>query len=268
MSKRRPPEAKSGAAKGGAGEGGNNAVTGIVTFVVAALVTSYLFYTNADLKSKEAYWVINNALCLWVPLFTIQILLRQDPAQFGMQRGDARFGFRCAGGLWLGMLIVCGILVISVNRHIPYLSPMAAKFHHYYLYNNLSVYLSGVGQVSTNGVVNPKALLYYELAMGFYMYCWEFFFRGFMLFGLMKTRLGPWGAVFIQALPFTLLHWSYNPLASKPLPEVAGAFVAGILLGMLAVRTKSFVYGYVAHYAVSLTFDILVLAPFISRHVG
>jgi membrane protease YdiL (CAAX protease family) len=247
---------------------GNDVVTGIVTFMVAAVVTAYLFVTNADLKEKESYWLINNCLCLWVPLFTIQVVLRQEPAQFGMQRGDARFGFRTAAALWLGMLIVCLLLMYAGGSRIPYLHRIRHDFQHYYLYNNLSVTLAGVGQVNSFGGINWKALVYYELAMGFYMYCWEFFFRGFLLFGLMRTKLGVWGAVIIQAIPFTLLHWSYNPAASKPLPEVAGAFIAAIILGMLASRTKSFLYGYLAHYAVSVTFDFLVLAPFISRHVG
>ena len=47
--------------------------------------------------------------------------------------------------------------------------------------------------------------------MGFYMFCWEFFFRGFLLFGLQKSRLGAWGAVIVQALLFALLHWSLCP---------------------------------------------------------
>lgn len=262
MSKRKPSEAAE--RKGG----GNDVVTGIVTFVVGALITAYLFATNGDMKAKEAYWVINNGLCLWLPLFVIQVLLRQDPSQFGMQQGDSRVGFRIAAGLWLCMLAVSLIVLFAGGHSIPYLSRIQHEFRHYYLVNNLTADLPGVGQVSMDGKINVKALVYYELAMGFYMYCWEFFFRGFMLFGLMRTKLGPWGAVILQAIPFTLLHWSFNPAASKPMPEVAGAFIAALILGALAVRTKSFLYGYLAHYGVSLTFDLLVLAPFISRHVG
>ena len=104
--------------------------------------------------------------------------------------------------------------------------------------------------------------------MGFYMFCWEFFFRGFLLFGLQKSRLGSWGAVIVQALLFALLHWSSDPNASKPLAEVASALPGGIILGILALRTRSFVYGFLAHWAISLTLDVIFLAPFIFRHVG
>ena len=108
--------------------------------------------------------------------------------------------------------------------------------------------------------VNLRALLYYELGMGFYMFCWEFFFRGFLLFGLMKTRLGTTGAVLAQAVPFALLHWSWQAVASKPSQEVIGSFIAAIVLGILAVRTRSFLYGYLAHWGVSLTLDLILLA--------
>ena len=130
----------------------------------------------------------------------------------------------------------------------------------YYLFGLLRQPMDLVGPVFDGSRVNLRALLDYELGMGFYMFCWEFFFRGFLLFGLMKTRLGAAGAVLVQAIPFALLHWSWHAHASKPSLEVLGSFVAAILLGILAVRTRSFLYGYLAHWAVSLTLDLILLA--------
>ena len=37
-----------------------------------------------------------------------------------------------------------------------------------------------------------------------YMFAWEFIFRGYMLFGLEKS-IGK-SAIFVQAIPFVLLH--------------------------------------------------------------
>ena len=104
--------------------------------------------------------------------------------------------------------------------------------------------------------------------MGFYMFCWEFFFRGFLLFGLQKSRSGSWGAVILQALPFTLLHWSPDPPPPSHWPKSLSALPGGLILGVLALRTRSFVYGFLAHWAISLTLDLFLLAPFIFRHVG
>lgn len=255
----------------GGGRGGDGA-TGLVTFLVGGLLAAYLFVTNPDAKSPEAYWLINTALCLWVPLVTILLFLKQDPAAFGMARGDRRLGLKWALIAWVGMILVMAVLV-----GIP---SLRAQFQLVYL-GRLSRSFSGVGPAflplgplwyndlaHLSGTVNLKALLYYELALGFYMFCWEFFFRGFLLFGLQKSRLGAWGAVIVQALLFALLHWSYTPGASKPPVEVLSALPGGIVLGILALRTRSFVYGFLAHWAISLTLDVILLFPFIFRGLG
>ena len=247
---------KTAKSSGRTGEG----ATGPITFLVGLLIAAYLFFTNPDDKSPEAYWFINTGLCLWLPLVVILLVLKSEPSQFGLTRGDRRLGLKWTGIAWGVMVLLLAVAVSIPSFH--------AQFQQQYLYGRLSRYLSGVGPVFFNQHVNLKALLYYELAMGFYMFCWEFFFRGFLLFGLQKSRLGAWGAVIVQALLFALLHWSYVPNASKPPVEVLSALPGGLILGVLALRTRSFVYGFLAHWAISLTLDLILLAPFIFRHFG
>lgn len=238
------------------GRGSGGGPTAPVTFLVGSLITAYLFLTNPDPKSFEEYNFVNTALCLWVPLMTILFVLRQDPNQFGLARGDQRLGLKWA--LWAWIVMLLGLVIVS---HRP-------EFQQQYLHGRLSQSLAGVGPVFADLHVNPRALLYYELGMGFYMFCWEFFFRGFLLFGLQKSRLGVWGAIIIQALLFTLLHWSLKASASKPSLEVLSALPGGLILGYFAYRTRSFIYGYLAHWAISMTLDLFQLAPFIMRHIG
>jgi len=243
-----------------AGGRGGDGATGAVTFLVGLLIAAYLFWTNPDPKSPEAYWYINTALCLWVPLITILLFLKQEPSQFGMTRGDRRLGLKWTLIAWVVMVLILAVVVS--------LPSLRAQFQGQYLYGRLSQPLSGVGPVFFMQRVNLKALVYYELAMGFYMFCWEFFFRGFLLFGLQKSFLKTWGAVIVQALIFALLHWSYVHDASKPPVEVLSAVPGGLILGILALRTRSFVYGFLAHWAISLTLDLILLTPFIFRHIG
>jgi len=245
-----------------AGGRGGNGLTGLVTFILGVAISAYLFFTNPDPKPFEAYKFINTGLCLWLPLLVILLFLRQEPGQFGMTRGDRRLGLKWTLISWVVMTLILAVVVSIPSLH--------SQFQHQYLDNLLSGYLSGIGPVyqAFNHHVNLKALLYYEMAMGFYMFCWEFFFRGFLLFGLQKSWLRSWGAVIVQALLFTLLHWSIDPHASKPLAEVASALPGGIILGILALRTRSFLYGFLAHWAISLTLDVILLAPFIFRHLG
>jgi membrane protease YdiL (CAAX protease family) len=231
-------------------------LTGAVTVIVGALVVAYLFITNGDQKYFEPYQFINTGLCFWVPMFTILFVLRAEPADFGLCGGDRRLGWKWALFLWLAMLP----LVFFAAR-LP-------VFREQYLNGRLAQQLAGVGPVFDGARVHLKALVYYELGMGFYFFCWEFFFRGFLLFGLMKTRLGTWGAVAVQALPFMLLHWSWQSHASKPYLEVLGSLPAAIILGLAAVRTRSFVHGYIAHWGVATTLDLCLLAPFIRGGFG
>jgi membrane protease YdiL (CAAX protease family) len=81
------------------------------------------------------------------------------------------------------------------------------------------------------------------------MFCWEFICRGYLLFGLHR-RLGP-VAVAIQTIPFVLLH------IGKPELELLGSIIAGMALGVVALRARSFYPCVVLHFAVAATLDLL-----------
>jgi membrane protease YdiL (CAAX protease family) len=80
----------------------------------------------------------------------------------------------------------------------------------------------------------------------------EFFFRGFMLKAL-RPRFGS-GAIFVMVVPYCMIHYG------KPMPETLGAIVAGIVLGTLAMRTRSIWGGVLIHIAVAITMDLMAVA--------
>ncbi|MGE5186944.1 MAG: lysostaphin resistance A-like protein [Acidobacteriota bacterium] len=79
----------------------------------------------------------------------------------------------------------------------------------------------------------------------------EFFFRGFILNGL-RRALGS-NAIFVMIVPYCMIHYG------KPLPETLGAIGAGLILGTLAMRTKSLWGGVLIHIGVATTMDVLAL---------
>jgi membrane protease YdiL (CAAX protease family) len=98
--------------------------------------------------------------------------------------------------------------------------------------------------------------------LGPYLYWWwilywcqfvalEFFFRGFMVHGLVP-RLG-WAAIFAMVVPYNMLHYG------KPMPEALAAIVGGIVLGTLALKTKSIWLGASLHISIALTMDLCAL---------
>jgi membrane protease YdiL (CAAX protease family) len=79
----------------------------------------------------------------------------------------------------------------------------------------------------------------------------EFFFRGFLLQGL-RRALGA-NAIFVMIVPYCMIHYG------KPLPETLGAIGAGLLLGTLAMRTRSIWGGALIHIGVATMMDVLAL---------
>ncbi|HEY5949641.1 MAG TPA: type II CAAX endopeptidase family protein [Kofleriaceae bacterium] len=79
----------------------------------------------------------------------------------------------------------------------------------------------------------------------------EMFFRGFLLNGL-RRAFGA-NAIFVMIVPYCMIHYG------KPMPETLGAIGAGIILGTLAMRTKSIWGGVLIHIGVAMTMDVLAL---------
>ncbi len=79
----------------------------------------------------------------------------------------------------------------------------------------------------------------------------ELFFRGFML-GAVRRSLGA-AAIFAMAVPYCMIHYG------KPYLEANGAIVAGVVLGSLAMRTRSIYAGFLVHITVALAMDVLSL---------
>jgi len=96
-----------------------------------------------------------------------------------------------------------------------------------------------------------SAFWLYELGYAFQFIGVEAFFRGFLTFGLAR-RFGLLG-IAIMTVPYTMIHFG------KPAPEAFAAIIAGLGLGYLALKSKSFVPGVFLHVSVAITMDLLVL---------
>jgi membrane protease YdiL (CAAX protease family) len=91
-------------------------------------------------------------------------------------------------------------------------------------------------------------LLFWETAYSLQFLSLELFFRGFLVLGL-EDRLGS-AVVAAAVVPYCMIHYG------KPLPEVCGAIVAGLVLGTLALKTRSILAGAMIHVTVALSMDL------------
>jgi len=96
-----------------------------------------------------------------------------------------------------------------------------------------------------------RILLFWEIAYLCQFVAVEFFFRGFLLFAFEK-ELG-FKAVLIPLIPYVMIHFG------KPFPETLGAIVAGLVLGTMALRSKSIVPGICVHFSIAIGMDLLSL---------
>jgi membrane protease YdiL (CAAX protease family) len=79
----------------------------------------------------------------------------------------------------------------------------------------------------------------------------ELFFRGFIV-GALRPVMGS-AAIFVMSVPYCMIHYG------KPYLEAHGAIVAGIVLGSLAMRTRSIYAGFLVHVTVAFAMDLLAL---------
>jgi membrane protease YdiL (CAAX protease family) len=80
----------------------------------------------------------------------------------------------------------------------------------------------------------------------------EFFFRGFILQGL-RRAMGA-NAIYVMIVPYCMIHYG------KPMSETIGAIGAGLILGTLAMRTRSIWGGVAIHVGVAWTMDLLAVS--------
>jgi len=94
-------------------------------------------------------------------------------------------------------------------------------------------------------------LVKWELLYCVQFFVLEFFFRGFMVFGL-RPQLGVY-SVFVMTIPYCMIHFG------KPLPETLAAIIAGVILGFLSLKNRSIWLGFLIHCSVGVGMDMAAL---------
>jgi membrane protease YdiL (CAAX protease family) len=184
------------------------------------------FQNNPDVYLYEyLYWFVGDFITLFIlSVLIIKFILKESLNDYGLQLGDYRVGF-----LFSTIFILVMIPTVWFFSATP---DFAEKY-----------------PLLLSTRINWSQFFIYETGMIIYMVGWEFFWRGFMLFGL-KERFSFY-AVLIQMIPFVILH------NGKPMAETFGAIAGGIALGVLAFRTRSIYYCVVTHIGVMFSIDLI-----------
>lgn len=158
-----------------------------------------------------------------LPVLALRLLFRRRAAEMGLGLGDWKLALTIAA-LYVPV-VAAGTWVLSdgtaFQEQYPHYQPAAHDW---------------------------RFFLVYELLFLFYWIGWEYLWRGFVLFGTAHT-FGLY-AIFVQAMPFALLH------LQKPLAEALLSIVGGVALGALVWRCRAFWIAVPIHAAQMLLLDL------------
>ncbi|MEA1959377.1 MAG: CPBP family intramembrane glutamic endopeptidase [Chloroflexota bacterium] len=137
-------------------------------------------------------------------------------------------------GLRLGSPKIWGwhvVVVCTIAAIVLYASSFSSSLQSYYQEQNFD-------------------LLTYFWTSCISLAAWEFFYRGYLLFGL-RERFKE-GAILLQTIPFVLMH------LGKPELETISTIFTGIIFGYVAYRGKSFWPAFIIHLFINIFFVSLI----------
>jgi membrane protease YdiL (CAAX protease family) len=196
---------------------------------VATRLHEALLLSSRHDFNQLVFWAVVVIACYVIPAaITIRFVLHERVLDYGLRVRGIRRHFASYAPLYAiaAPLIIAASFTASFQDRYPFFHPAAGQSLWPYLYLWWTLYW----------------LQFVAL---------EFFFRGFLLYGL-TPRLG-WAAIFAMVLPYNMLHYG------KPMPEALAAIVGGIVLGTLALKTRSIWWGAALHISIALTMDVFAL---------
>jgi hypothetical protein len=212
----------------------------ILTYVPIALAVLEYFFVSP--RSAEAFAFIRNSRWavlpfLWYNLGCLVFMLA-FPMAIAWLFGDLsprESGLKVRGTLrdapvYVVLFLLCLPMIVWASRQ----SGFAATYP--------------IFSPPKGNLMAPDYLLF-EASYFLQFLAVEYFFRGFMTLGL-KPTLGR-ASVLAMLPPYCMIHFH------KPFPEALAAIGAGFILGTLSWRNGTVIWGWMLHYAVGISMNIL-----------
>jgi membrane protease YdiL (CAAX protease family) len=199
---------------------------GMKNFYLNHLAPTFVFFENSELTSALYTFFASFILLGWIPALIIKFVFHEPLSVFGVQLGDIRFGTKSF------------LLIAPVMIALTYLSSRTEPF--------LLEYPLYKGASSSLWMFTVYSLSYLMFYLG-----WEFFFRGYMQFGL-EGAFGGWNAILVQTLASCLLH------IGKPPAEIYGSILGGIVWGMMVWRGHSLLFVILLHWLLGVSLDVCI----------
>ena len=211
---------------------------------ITALILKSLSLTRLSRILQPQYAYDQVLLYLIAPLFIVLVFFRDKPSQYGLSLGKTREGL-----IWI--LVVCPIMAV-ILWFLVRGSAMQDYYHKAFYGASSSTAFIQSGAAAPRHAPSHLSMLWTSVLV---IAPWEFLWRGFFLFGLARV-IGPGPAIFIQAIPFALLH------LGKPEIETLTTIFGGAGFGFIAWRTQSCLYPMIIHYAILVMTNLVASGAF------
>jgi membrane protease YdiL (CAAX protease family) len=168
-----------------------------------------------------------------IPLLYIRIILKKQLKKYGWQMGNWRLG------VFWGVFSL--LLSLALAYIVIYYLKLPDKYTSYFA-DNFWVFI-----------------LYEILVIGLYVFLYEFFFRGFLMFSLEKKfgRLSP----LIQFLVFLAFYWLTNEFTWQNI----FFFTAALFSGWITLHSRSILYSLVYSWLFILIADAAII--YLKRYI-
>ncbi|HEX7490581.1 MAG TPA: CPBP family intramembrane glutamic endopeptidase [Candidatus Limnocylindrales bacterium] len=146
-----------------------------------------------------------------IPVAIIVLVWRENPKRYGLRLGDWRLGLAAVA---VGVAVMAAVIWFAGRQ---------PDFQAYYANSH-----------------DGRPMWRLIVDAGVDLFAWEFFFRGWLLWAFGR-KYGT-DAIWLQVIPFALMHlW-------KPEVEQLSTVIGGAIFGLIAWRTRSFVWGWLLHW--------------------
>jgi hypothetical protein len=194
--------------------------------ITASIILACLFlYALFPTENIFQQIISSITFLLVIPVLYVKIILKKDLKSFGIAKGNWQTG------------IMWSIISLIVSASVFYI-----------LFN----YFGLVNKYAPPRYIASSFLLFlfYEIILiGFFTFLYDFFFRGFLMMGLLK-KIG-FSSVFLQSFAFLALffftrgvHWSLTPY-----------IIFLIFSGITAYFSRSILYSTVTFLIFNIIFD-------------
>lgn len=199
---------------------------GSKSFYLQELSNSLVLFGSVEATGALYAFLSSFVLLGVLPLLVVKFVFRESLTSYGVAVGDWKFGLKA-------LAILAPIFIVAT-----YPSSTMPDF--------LAEYPLNKEAGASSAAFLMHALTYVLFYLG-----WEFFFRGFMQFGL-RESLGDWNAILVQTALSCILH------IGKPSGEIYSSILGALIWGILVFRTRSILYALILHWLLGVSLDFFI----------